>query len=144
MISFDGSVYRYVCTNATLESLDSECADDQESCDYTVYNGEQPVAAKLNCECSWFHPTRRFCPMGSQNATYIKATQDFRDYLSTITKKHTDKRFTFNSYSTRKNFFYNTQYPKYVEAPPCGYDFLLSVNYIKVSFFALFALALLF
>ena len=142
-MNYTDGIFR--CTNATLESLNYECEDDQDYCDYTVHYNGQNTTTRLLCECSWFNPTRRFCPMGSQNATYINATNDFREYLkSAITKKHTDRRWTFSDYEIRKNFFWNTEFPKFQEATECGYDALLSVNYIKVSFVALFALALLF
>lgn len=134
----------YHCTNATLNS-DYECEDSQELCEYNVHYNGQDTKAYLKCECSWFNPTRRFCPMGSQNATYINATNNLREYLNSgVKNKHTDRRWTFTDYEVRKDFFWNTEFPKYQEATECGYDALLSVNYIKVSFVALFTLALLF
>lgn len=142
MIYGDGFYY---CTNATLQNDNYECEDNQDSCDYLVHYNGQDTPAKLPCECSWFNPTKRYCPMGSQNATYINATNDLREYLNSgIKNKHTDRRWTFTDYEVRKNFFWNTEFPKFKEATECGYDALLSVNYIKVSFVALFTLALLF
>lgn len=135
----------YHCTNATLQNDHYECEDNQDSCNYTIYFNGQYYTKQLPCECSWFNPTRRFCPMGSQNATYINATNNLREYLNSGAKnKHTDRRWTFTDYEVRKDFFWNTEFPKYQEATECGYDALLSVNYIKVSFVALFTLALLF
>ena len=148
MYAFSKDGKDYFCANTTMTSPYLECDDEHDLCEYTLHSPDkEDETVTQKCECSWSDPTKRYCPMGSMNQTFLNATYILqRALMKSISKKNTEQRFTFDSFNEKKKFYYAVTavtFPQYLEAPDCVYDYVLSSSYIKFNVYALLALALL-
>ena len=93
----------YFCGLYKMELSENQTLECPESgeCLYKVYFGEDSLDRdiKRDCNCSW-SDSKRYCPMTSDNETYIQDIKAFNDSIQNATtskvKQHTLHRFNFS------------------------------------------------
>ena len=83
-----------LCAKSEKTSDFFECEDNVNYCDYRANFGtSQYFAYQLQCQCSQSDPSRRFCPLASNNETYIEGTRALEEHFENDAKRiHTTKR----------------------------------------------------
>ena len=133
-----------LCASSRMISQYFECSDEVSYCDYLADIGAgQEYPYKLQCQCSYSDSTRRFCPLASQNQTYIDGTDALKEHFKfDASSLHTTRRMFLKSHTKNKKYQLANTFPRLYNAPECLYEALLSVSFVKISFLGLMILSL--
>lgn len=135
----------FLCAKSEMKSEFLECPGNVEYCNYTYNIGtSQDFPYQLPCSCSYTYPSKKFCPLASQNSTYIEGIKAYQDHFNDDAKTlHSKKRFNIKSHTKNKKYTYAKTFPYFYGAPECLFEALLSADIVKTRLFGFLILGLL-
>ena len=110
------------CAETKLQQETLECGEEQEDCEYEVYDGKMKFTQKEKCQCTRGNNDKRYCHYGSKSEMSDELINLIKDVFWRNRKLHTMNRFRIDSYETERRINFLNQYPMYVDADECSID----------------------